>query len=140
MKTVQKILLTGSLIFVIAHGQAQKQTFNWFFGANAGFDFNSGSPVFQPGALNTLEGCASISDKNGQLLFYTDGTTVYNKNHTVMPNGRGLFGGGTGVGGLDQAALHWSGHRAFLGLRHHHRGTECTETPLSFSVHSVPLW
>ena len=44
------------------------------------------------GALNTREGCAAISDKNGNLLFYTDGVTVYNKNHGVMLNGTGLKG------------------------------------------------
>ncbi|MCR5861026.1 T9SS type A sorting domain-containing protein [Flavobacterium sp. J372] len=33
------------------------------------------------------EGYASISDSNGNLLFYTDGKKVWNKNHTVMANG-----------------------------------------------------
>ena len=65
----------------------------WYFGQNAGLDFNSGSPVaLTDGQLNTNEGCASISDNNGNLLFYTDGMTVYNKNHTIMPNGTGLLG------------------------------------------------
>ncbi|MHA1342163.1 MAG: hypothetical protein ACTSO2_19505, partial [Promethearchaeota archaeon] len=39
-----------------------------------------------------MEGCATISDKFGHLLFYTDGITVWNKNHRVMKNGEGLFG------------------------------------------------
>jgi PKD repeat protein len=65
----------------------------WYFGFNAGLDFNSGSPVMKTdGALHTLEGCATISDKNGSLLFYTDGVSVYNKNHIVMSNGSGLLG------------------------------------------------
>jgi gliding motility-associated-like protein len=42
--------------------------------------------------LNTFEGCATISDNNGDLLFYTDGMVVYNKNHVLMPNGSGLLG------------------------------------------------
>jgi len=44
------------------------------------------------GALNTYEGCASICDPNGNILFYTDGMTVYNKQHQVMANGTGLLG------------------------------------------------
>lgn len=65
----------------------------WYFGENAGLDFNSGSPVaLANGQIATVEGCATISNASGQLLFYTDGRTVYNKNHLVMINGSGLFG------------------------------------------------
>ena len=72
---------------------AQNEGNIWYFGENAGLDFNSGSPVaLTNGMLNTFEGCATISDNNGDLLFYTDGMTVYNKDHTIMPNGLGLLG------------------------------------------------
>jgi hypothetical protein len=74
-------------------GLAQKEGNVWYFGENAGLDFNSGSPVaLTDGMLNTDEGCASICDANGSLLFYTDGMTVYNRNHGIMPNGTGLLG------------------------------------------------
>jgi gliding motility-associated-like protein len=73
--------------------QAQGEANIWYFGTNAGLDFNSGSPVtLTNGQLNTSEGCATISNTSGQLLFYTDGVTVWNKNHVVMPNGTGLAG------------------------------------------------
>jgi hypothetical protein len=42
-------------------------------------------------AISYQEGCATISNSSGQLLFYTDGITVYNRNHQVMPNGTGLL-------------------------------------------------
>lgn len=65
----------------------------WYFGENAGLDFNSGTPVaLTNGQINTIEGCAVLSNNLGQLLFYTDGITVYNKNHQVMVNGTGLMG------------------------------------------------
>ncbi len=65
----------------------------WYFGSNAGIDFNTGNPVaLGNGQLITNEGCASICDANGSLLFYTDGSTVYNANHIAMPNGTGLNG------------------------------------------------
>ncbi|MCX6275320.1 MAG: T9SS type A sorting domain-containing protein [Bacteroidetes bacterium] len=73
---------------------AQKENNIWYFGNGAGIDFNSGGPVaLNNGALNTTEGCASIADTSGNLLFYTDGVTVFNKVHSTMVNGSGLFGG-----------------------------------------------
>ncbi|PJB58825.1 MAG: hypothetical protein CO098_06605, partial [Bacteroidetes bacterium CG_4_9_14_3_um_filter_41_19] len=73
---------------------AQNEANIWYFGDYAGLDFNSGTPVaLTDGALSTQEGCATISDANGSLLFYTEGTTVWNKNHAIMDNGTGLMGG-----------------------------------------------
>jgi len=72
---------------------AQKESNIWYFGYQAGIDFNSGSPVaLLDGQLSTSEGCASISNKEGNLLFYTDGVTVWNRNHAVMLNGTDLKG------------------------------------------------
>lgn len=72
---------------------AQGEANIWYFGNKAGLDFNSGTPVaLTNGQLNTEEGCATLSDSNGQLLFYTDGVIVYNRNHHVMLNGNGLLG------------------------------------------------
>ena len=81
------------LISTIFFASAQNEGNIWYFGENAGLDFNSGTPVaLTDGMMNTFEGCAAISDNNGNLLFYTEGMTVYNKNHIVMPNGLGLLG------------------------------------------------
>lgn len=72
---------------------AQKEASNWFFGVNAGLDFNSGAPINKSGGqLISNEGCATISDRNGNLLFYSDGNTAWNRNHEVMQNGDNLFG------------------------------------------------
>ena len=72
---------------------AQNETNIWYFGDNAGINFNSGAPVpLLDGQLVTNEGCASIANQSGQLLFYTDGVTVWNKNHNIMLNGSGLNG------------------------------------------------
>ena len=68
-------------------------TSNWYFGTNAGITFNSGTPVaLTNGALTTTEGVATISDNSGNLLFYTNGITVWNRNHLIMTNGNGLLG------------------------------------------------
>jgi len=72
---------------------SQNEGNNWFFGNKCGLDFNNGSPIaLNSGQLNTNEGCASISDTSGSLLFYTDGITVWNRNHLVMDNGNNLNG------------------------------------------------
>ncbi|MGE5108959.1 MAG: PKD domain-containing protein [Sphingobacteriales bacterium] len=66
---------------------------NWYFGENAGLTFNTNPPsALLDGQLFTFEGCASISDNSGRLLFYTNGVTVWNKQHQVMPNGADLKG------------------------------------------------
>lgn len=88
-------------VMAASTANAQNAANNWIFGNHARINFG-GSPNFTPvtssalfpaaPAFNTDEGCSSISDSNGDLLFYTDGTQVWNKNHVVMPNGSGLMG------------------------------------------------
>ena len=90
----RKGLLFLILFFLsLAETSAQSQANNWYFGNGAGLNFNNSTPqVLTDGQLNTLEGCATISDDSGVLLFYTDGQTVYTANHAVMNNGNGLYG------------------------------------------------
>jgi CHU_C Type IX secretion signal domain len=65
----------------------------WYFGHYAGIDFNNGAPVaLTNGQLDTIEGCATMSDETGNLLFYTDGVTVWGRDHIPMQNGTGLWG------------------------------------------------
>ncbi len=72
---------------------AQKEANIWYFGENAGLNFSTGTPIpLLNSAMNKDEGCSSISDSSGNLLFYTDGMRVWNKNHQQMPNGSGLEG------------------------------------------------
>lgn len=71
---------------------SQEETNIWYFGLNAGLDFASGSPVAINGQTDTLEGTAVMSTNDGELQFYTDGKTVWNKNHQIMSNGTGLLG------------------------------------------------
>jgi len=68
-----------------------KEANYWYFGNKCGITFRDGSP---PTALLDGEsvspsqtGTASISDKDGNLLFYTTGRKVWNKNHEIMDGG-----------------------------------------------------
>jgi gliding motility-associated-like protein len=83
------LLLTNATIF------GQNEASFWYFGQNAGlrFDAQSGTVTgITDGQIDTLEGCTSISDTDGNLLFYSDGSTVWNRNHQIMLNGIGLKG------------------------------------------------
>ena len=76
-----------------------RMNYNWFFGKNSGISFNpiqsGGTPVILSGAMESQEGVASISNREGQLLFYTNGETVYTSGNTIMVNGTGLSSSGT---------------------------------------------
>lgn len=81
------------VFFTVFSLHAQKEANFWYFGTS-GLDFNSGNPISLGNSqMTTQEGSASISDSFGNLLFYTDGVTVWNKNHAIMLNGEELLGG-----------------------------------------------
>ena len=74
---------------------SQNETSKWYFGIEAGLDFMTSPPtVLNNGVIWTTEGCSTISDGAGNLLFYTDGLTVWNASHSIMANGTGLLGTG----------------------------------------------
>lgn len=88
---------------------AQKEDFNWLGGYNydnlppdtliiEGYriDFNN-KPFRIDNNIDVKYGIlgnnASISDKNGNLLFYTNGCAVLDRNMNIMPNGDSINGG-----------------------------------------------
>ncbi len=92
---MKRLLLILILICAANPVYSQGEASNWYFGFGAGIQFDQGSgnlTVLDNGQLFTNEGCASISTNDGQLLFYTDGSTVYNRMHQVMLDGFGLYG------------------------------------------------
>ena len=84
------------VLFALAvpDARAQKEANVWYFGRGAGIDFNGAVPTaLANGSIDQKEGCASIADPlTGALLFYTDGVTIWNRDHRAMPNGLGLAG------------------------------------------------
>jgi gliding motility-associated-like protein len=90
---MKKIIATISILLITTNAIAQKENANWYFGERAVLDFNKEPPVPRTdGQLVSQEGCASISDKNGNLQFYTNGQTIWNKDHGIMQNGSDLAG------------------------------------------------
>lgn len=86
---ILSLIIQTSLVF----GQLQNNY--WNFGFNCMVDFSGPQPNGTiTSAIYSPEQCASVSNElTGQLLFYTDGTSVWTPNHQTMPNGFNLFGG-----------------------------------------------
>ncbi|ELR72317.1 hypothetical protein C900_01599 [Fulvivirga imtechensis AK7] len=80
-------------VTVNTYGLQEQRANVWYFGNNAGIDFNplaqGGSPVNIPlgdpdiynggNQMQAPEGCAIYCDRNGQPLFYSDGVDVYDR-------------------------------------------------------------
>jgi hypothetical protein len=88
------LLILFMLFFLLQVYPQGKEANIWYFGWGAGIDFNQGTP---PVALTNSQmylgsgpaaGSASIADSNGNLLFYSDGITIWNKEHQFMQNGQ----------------------------------------------------
>jgi len=85
---------------VFEYGAQNNYAFVWYFGDNAGLDFNPlfdtqnpgpitpidfGDPDYNGGNnMTTPEGCAVYCDANGDPLLYSDGMEVYNKAGTQL--------------------------------------------------------
>ena len=94
MKTKLLPLFLAVTLFNSGFSQVneKKRANFWHFGNQAAIDFTCVPASFTGSQMNAFEGSASISDTNGILQFYTEGTTVWDRNNNVMPNGTGLLG------------------------------------------------
>ncbi len=88
--TLRKVLFIVLLFVNPLLSYSQGEYNIWHFGNHAGIDFNSGTAVAIYGPDSTREGTATICDASGNLLFSTDGVTVYNATGAIM--GTGLYG------------------------------------------------
>lgn len=105
--TAAAAILTSLLFFNPVF--SQKEANIWYFGYQSGVDFSSGVPVpLTDGAIDAFEGCATYSDADGNLQFYTNGGgappdlinngprdgIIWNRNHEVMYDMGDSEGGG----------------------------------------------
>jgi hypothetical protein len=68
-----KLLIVFATLVIGNNSFAQKEANIWHFGFGLSLDFSSGAPVFTTGSnIYAPEGSASYSDRNGNLLFYTN--------------------------------------------------------------------
>lgn len=86
MKLAYKI--TFYIIAFALSSFSQGQYNNWYFGTKAAINITSTSvTAITSSTLYCGDASASISDNAGNLLFYTNGVDVYDKNNNLMPNG-----------------------------------------------------
>lgn len=89
-----KKILSFIIICILSNSlRAQKEFYNWHLGEGVQVRFDdSGNAVTGTSNVRTNEGTAAVSDCEGNLLFYTNGETVWNSNNSVMENGTNLDG------------------------------------------------
>ncbi len=111
MRILSTTLLIGCGISLCASTQAQRQQI-WAFGYEAGLDFSGASPTPISTGIKSEEAGATVCNESGELLFYTDGSYIWDKNHHLMANGRDItgegdrdFGNTSATGGICQGAL-----------------------------------
>ena len=84
-------IVIGILFFMCGTSLVRAQI--WYFGSGAGINFNGNQTTVAEGSpINTSEGCSIVNDEEGNIIFYTDGKTVWNGRHRPLINGRGLLG------------------------------------------------
>jgi PKD repeat protein len=108
MKMLNAALLRSLFLLLLALPTISfSQTYsgyNWYFGNSTNgirFSRSDGSATFVNNHVNLGSGGGAVASDalNGNLLFYTDGNTIYDRNHTIMgppPNGTGLAGNTAG--------------------------------------------
>lgn len=90
---------------VVEYRSIEQRAFIWYFGNNAGLDFNPisesppgpvtaipfGDPTIYNGGnqMTTEEGCAIYCDDNGNPIFYTDGEEVYDREGNLLASNIG---------------------------------------------------
>ncbi|WP_109829531.1 PKD domain-containing protein [Reichenbachiella versicolor] len=102
--SVSVISSTGCVYYdyigVTTYGDTTTFRNQWYFGEGAGIDFDDDSaPIEDANLIMSPQASSSVSDLNGELLFYTDGETVWNQEHNVMVNGDLLGGNNESVQG-----------------------------------------
>jgi len=114
-----KTLIAIIFLSLTCYSQAQTKDHNWYFGGvfgnqgnwqfgplpgefSAGLNFNNNPATTLMNSAKIYSECTvAMSNTNGDLLFYSDGDTVWNRNHQIMPNGINCEG-------------HWSSKKSAL--------------------------
>lgn len=76
------------ILFSLSSIRAQKRNNVWAFGVKSGLNFNTGEPKLFKSKADAEElpyYISSICDRNGDLMFYTDGRTVWNRDNFELP-------------------------------------------------------
>jgi uncharacterized protein (TIGR02145 family) len=94
-RIIKKIIFITLLSLINFELFSQGEFNIWYFGLHAGVSFNFNPPI----ALSDnnpmgFMATSTISDSLGNLKFYSDGKSIYDKYLNLMPHGNGLGGSG----------------------------------------------
>lgn len=138
------IIVSITVLYPSVQLFAQLENSFWFFGNSASgvyFDPNNGN---QPIGNNVQftpfggEGCGVVADPvTGQLLFYSDGESVINRNHVPMPNGTTLGGCASSAQAVAFAPVPGSCNRYYIFSNT--SGSGCPTTQLRWSIVNMAL-
>lgn len=129
---MKKIVTFVFLLFITCNSFAQLTNAHWCFREYAHVDFNATPPAVSTcasgGWVPVYGGSnASVSNDAGQLQFYTDGITVWDRTGTPMPNGQGLYGG---------ADAHWNQQHVVIVEKPNHPNLYYIFTVNHYSAHT----
>lgn len=85
-----KLLYSALFCFLATLSNAQKEAAIWSVGSGMQLNFQSGKIEFSTFPSN-YDANATICDKDGNLVLYTNGRTVWNRNNEIVINGEGLI-------------------------------------------------
>ncbi|HTF06239.1 MAG TPA: T9SS type A sorting domain-containing protein [Bacteroidia bacterium] len=100
LSTTRKFKLSLFTAFVLATGLHAQQYNQWTFGWHASFNFSAPGPLTPAPLSTSIQDAASWCNPSGNLMFYTDGKSIYNavtpaNSCTNCLNGNPNAGGGT---------------------------------------------
>lgn len=93
---MNKVLPIAAIIFSLSGLSKVNAQYNlpenniWAFGYHTGMNVSAQTPFPVTTSINNFEGCASVCNANGTLLFYSDGSKVWGANGSLFPHGQNL--------------------------------------------------
>lgn len=84
----KKLTIALCMLFMMPINMLAQEDRFWYFGVNGvGIDFGSCEPLLVEGAIDGFEGALTVSDEEGNLLFYSNSDYIWNANHQIMQGG-----------------------------------------------------
>lgn len=106
---MKHLLLFTVITQLYCHGFSQSYANTWIFGDSAGLEFKDDTVLYYENVIVSRETSASISDSSGNLLFYTNGNTVWDNTNEIAENGDslliGYFDPDDGTSGITQGVI-----------------------------------
>ena len=100
MKAFTSIILALFLSVIAFAQQTANYVVNWHFGQQSAANFTNGTPVNEVSEIIGNEAITTMSDGDGNVLFYSSSDSVWDATNRIMPGSYGLMGTFTASCGL----------------------------------------